>query len=56
MVHTTVGSLRLGPEGGDAECLVEGVADTMRLGQSYSGIGFKEERSIVNRDLAERGE
>ena len=40
----------------DTGCLVEGVAETMRLGQSYKSIGFDRERAIVHRDLADRGE
>ena len=38
----------------DTSCLVEGVAETMRLGQSYRSIGFEAERAIVGRALAER--
>ena len=40
----------------DTSCLVQGVADTMRLGQSYKSIGFEKEHAIVNRALSDRGE
>jgi hypothetical protein len=38
----------------DTFCLVQGVADTMRIGQSYKSIGFEKERAIVGRALADR--
>jgi hypothetical protein len=44
------------PEEDDTGCLVQGVAETMRLGQSYKSIGFDKERAIVNRALADRRE
>lgn len=34
---------------------MQGVADTMRLGQSYKSIGFVKERATINRALADRG-
>jgi len=55
-IPTAVKASKPSPEGDDISCLVEGVADTMRLGQSYRSIGFDKERAIVNKALAERGE
>lgn len=40
----------------DTSCLVEGMVETMRLGQSYCSIGFMKECAIVNRGVAERSE
>jgi len=51
-METAVKVLKPRPEGDDISCLVEGVADTMRLGQSYRSIGFDKERATVNKALA----
>ena len=45
-----------GPEEDDTGCLVHGVAETLRLGQSYRSIGFNKERAITNQALAARRE
>ena len=39
----------------DTNCLVQGVADSLRLGQSYQSIGFGREHAILNRALSARG-
>lgn len=51
-VDTTIGSP--GQVADEDICLVEDVADTLRLGQSYRSIGFDGERAIVHKALADR--